>query len=148
MDHDLGTPDQRCVHRPQTLTSDITPLPTRPRFVLAVSTTAAILLLVACSAGASGGNFPATVLPTMPKGAPTHFVPADSTKSMAHADTTVAAPCQSPLKDPQGGVTIILIRSENGVGDYLAPSGSYGIPDGQLLRLECSSGEVLGLVRR
>jgi hypothetical protein len=104
--------------------------------------------LAACSAAAGSGSFPTAVLPAMPTGAPAHFVPADPMKTMGSADTSNASPCLSPLKDPRTGTTIILVRSENGVGDYLAPSGAYGIPDGQLLRLECGSGEVLGLVRR
>ena len=69
-------------------------------------------------------------------------MPADSTKALSTAS------CLSPLKDPQSGTTIILVRSENGVGDYLAPSGAFHIPDGQVLRLDCGSGEVLGLVHR
>jgi hypothetical protein len=114
-----------------------------PAYRLALST----LLFVACSAGGSGSM---TSAPPMaaPKGAPVRFVPADSTKALSGADTARAASCVSPLKDPRTGTIIILVRSENGVGDYLAPSGSYGVPDGQLLRLDCGSGEVLGLVRR
>lgn len=121
---------------------------TPQRLLASVGPAAFGLALAACSTAAGSGNFPTSVLPTMPKDAPAHFVPADSTKTLVRADTSSAAPCISPMKDPRTGVAIILVRSENGVGDYLAPSGSYGIPDGQLLRLECSSGEVLGLVRR
>jgi hypothetical protein len=121
---------------------------TPPRLFSSAGSAAVGLALAACSAAAGSGNFPTSVLPTMPNGAPTRFVPADSTKTLARADTSSAPPCISPMKDPGTGTLIVLVRSENGVGDYLAPSGSYGIPDGQLLRLECDSGEVLGLVRR
>lgn len=95
----------------------------------------------ACSTG-TGGTSLSTVPQPLPPGTPTRFVPADSTKALP------AEGCLSPLKDPQSGTTIILVRSENGIGDYLAPSGAFHIPDGKVLRLECSSGEVLGLVRR
>jgi len=109
-----------------------------PRSAAAV---ALALALGACSAGTNGAGMAATP-GALPPGAPTRFAPADSTKALP------ASGCLSPLKDPQSGTTIILVRSENGVGDYLAPSGAYHIPDGKLLRLDCSSGDVLGLVRR
>jgi len=99
------------------------------------------LTLGACSAGAGGTNMAATP-DALPSGVPTRFAPADSTRALPESG------CLSPLKDPQSGTTIILVRSENGVGDYLAPSGAFHIPDGRLLRLDCSSGDVLGLVRR
>jgi len=78
----------------------------------------------------------------IPASVPARFVPADSTRTLP------AEGCLSPLKDPKTGTTIFLVRSENGVGDYLAPSGAFHIPDGKVLRLECSSGDVLGLVQR
>jgi hypothetical protein len=100
-----------------------------------------ITLAGACSTG-TGGSSLSTAPQPLPPGVPTRFVPADSTKSLP------ASGCLSPLKDPQSGTTIIMVRADNGVGDYLAPSGAFHIPDGKVLRLECSTGEVLGLVRR
>jgi hypothetical protein len=107
---------------------------------LAVGGGAFGFLLASCSTG-TGGTMASTPQP-LPAGVPTRFVPADSTKTLP------AEGCLSPLKDPKTGTTIILVRSESGVGDYLAPSGAFHIPDGKVLRLDCSSGEVLGLVRR
>jgi hypothetical protein len=83
-----------------------------------------------------------------PVTAPPRFVPLDSAKVIAPADTLAGDGCLSPLADPVTGIQIILIRSESGLGDYLAPSGSYGIRDGQLIRLDCNTGKVLGIVRR
>lgn len=106
----------------------------------------AFVAVPACSVGGSG-SMAATPTPA-PVTAPTRFVPLDAAKRIAPADTLAGDGCLSPLADPAKGTQIILVRSENGIGDYLAPSGSYGIPDGKVLRIECNTGHVLGLVRR
>ena len=102
--------------------------------------------LTACSIGGSG-NMGAVAAPA-PVTAPTRFVPLDAANLIAPTDTTAGSGCLSPLRDPAKDIQIILIRSESGLGDYLAPSGSYGIPDGKLLRIDCNTGSVVGLVRR
>lgn len=102
--------------------------------------------LAACSIGGSG-NMSAVASPA-PVTAPTRFLPLDATKLVTPADTTAGDACLSPMVDPAKNIQIILIRSESGLGDYLAPSGSYGIPDGRLLRIDCNTGSVVGLVRR
>lgn len=112
----------------------------------AARSSAIAAMLVACSTGGSGSM---AVAPTAaPVSVPARFVPQDATKLVASGDTLAGDGCLSPLKDPAKGTQLILIRSESGVGDYLAPSGSYGIPDGKLLRIDCNTGTVLGLVRR
>jgi hypothetical protein len=83
-----------------------------------------------------------------PVTAPPHFVPLDSTSVIAPADTLAGDGCLSPMRDPVTGIKIILVRSESGLGDYDAPSGAYGMGDDQLIRLECNTGRVLGIVRR
>jgi hypothetical protein len=103
-------------------------------------------MAAACSTGGSGGM--ATTPTAAPLNVPARFVPQDAAKLVAPADTLAGDGCLSPLKDPAKGTQLILIRSESGIGDYLAPSGSYGIPDGRLLRIDCNTGTVLGLVRR
>lgn len=102
--------------------------------------------LAACSLGGSG-SMNAVASPA-PVTAPSRFVPLDAAKLLAPADTTAGDGCLSPMMDPAKNIQIVLIRSESGLGDYLAPSGSYGIPDGRLLRLDCNTGSVVGLVRR
>jgi hypothetical protein len=102
--------------------------------------------VAACSIGGSGSM--GEVATPAPTSAPSRFVPLDPTKLIVPADTTAGDGCLSPLKDPATDVQLILIRSESGLGDYLAPSGSYGIPDGKLLRIDCNTGSVVGLVRR
>jgi len=83
-----------------------------------------------------------------PVTAPPRFVPLDSTAVIAPADTLAGAGCLSPMVDPITGIQVVLMRSESGLGDYQPPSGSYGMRDDQLLRLECNTGQVIGVVRR
>ena len=107
----------------------------------------AAVTVAACSVGGSG-NMRSVIESPAPVTAPPRFVPLDSAMVIAPADTLVGDGCLSPLADPVTGTQIILIRSESGLGDYLAPSGSYGIRDGHLIRLDCNTGKVLGIVRR
>lgn len=122
-----------------------------PELTLAPSRRAGALVatvaVVACSAGGSG-SMRSVIESPAPVTAPPRFLPPDSAKVIAPADTLLGDGCLSPLADPVTGIQIILIRSESGLGDYLAPSGSYGIRDGQLIRLDCNTGKVLGIVRR
>jgi len=103
-------------------------------------------ILAACSVGGSG-SMASTPTPA-PVATPSRFVPLDPAKLVAAADTVAGDGCVSPMVDRARGIQIILVRSDNGIGDYLAPSGSYCIPDGRVLRIECNTGHVLGLVRR
>lgn len=104
-------------------------------------------LVAACSVGGSG-SMRSVIESPAPVTAPLRFVPLDSTNVIVPADTLAGDGCWSPMEDPVTGVQIILIRSESGLGDYLAPSRSYGLRDDQLLRLDCNTGKVLGIVRR
>lgn len=58
--------------------------------------------------------------------------------------------CKSPLTDPEDGTKIILQTSfgEEGLGDYVVPQGKYGVKSGELLRINCATGEVVGIVKR
>ena len=62
----------------------------------------------------------------------------------------VANTCNSPLTDPRDGTQLIMQASygEEGVGDYVVPSGKYGVKSGELLRVNCATGEVVGIVKR
>lgn len=104
-------------------------------------------LLAACSTGGSGST--RTVLEAPPPvTAPPRFAPTSAADVIAPADTLSGSGCLNPMVDPVTGIQVILVRAESGLGDYEAPSGSYGLHDGQLLRLECNTGRVLGIVRR
>lgn len=58
--------------------------------------------------------------------------------------------CVSPLVDPRDGTTIRIHSSFGAeeVGDYSVPEGMYGVGENELLRINCRTGEVLGIVRR
>jgi hypothetical protein len=56
--------------------------------------------------------------------------------------------CRNPMVDPRDGTRLSLIRSAGGHGDYEVPAGRYGVGEGQLLRLECATGNVIGVVAR
>ena len=59
--------------------------------------------------------------------------------------------CRSPLIDPRDQTQIRIVRSGGSGGghrgDYEVPAGRYGVGENELLRIECSSGEPLGIVR-
>lgn len=56
--------------------------------------------------------------------------------------------CRNPLVDPRDGTRLTLVRSAEGEGDYEAPAGRYGLRPGHLLRVDCASGRVVGVVGR
>lgn len=56
--------------------------------------------------------------------------------------------CQSPLIDVETGAQLILMRSANGLGDYQVQERSYGLEQGELLRIECRTRVIIGVVRR
>ncbi len=105
-----------------------------------------VVLLAACSSGNSGMQ--SVIEHPAPVTAPPRFAPLDSARVIAPTDTLAGDGCLSPMRDPITGIEIVLVRSESGLGDYNAPSGSYGMRDDQLIRLECNTGRVLGVVRR
>ena len=57
--------------------------------------------------------------------------------------------CTSPMVDPNDGTEIVMVTSfANGIGDYAVTGGKYGVKEGELLRINCSTGEVLGIVKK
>jgi len=107
---------------------------------------ASALTLGACGkwTGGSLGQAPTPAPITVP----TQFSPAHADQRVAPADTLVGGGCLNPLVDPATGTQITLLRSGSGIGDYEAPSGAFGIPDGKVIRIDCNTGQVAGLVRR
>lgn len=56
--------------------------------------------------------------------------------------------CRNPIVDPVDGTELILIQSQAGLGDYSVENGKYGVGRGELLRINCTTGEVVGIVKR
>lgn len=104
-------------------------------------------LLVVVGGCALGGS-------TYPEGAPVReavdvperFVTEDLPAGAAVTDTLPGSGCRSPLIDPRDGTRVRMINSQRRVGDYAAPEGRYGVRPGELLRVECNTGRVLGIV--
>lgn len=56
--------------------------------------------------------------------------------------------CLSPLTDPRDGTTIILEKSYgNNLGDYKVPKKKYNVSNRELLRINCKTGKVIGIVK-
>lgn len=56
--------------------------------------------------------------------------------------------CKSPMIDPRSGISLTMVRSEEDYADYEVPNMNYGVERGELLRLDCSTGEVIGIVKK
>ena len=57
------------------------------------------------------------------------------------------AACLTPLVDPRDKTSITLVRSRLGYGDYKVPTGKYGVAAAELLRVDCTVGRAVGVVR-
>lgn len=56
--------------------------------------------------------------------------------------------CATPLRVPSSRITLTLVRSQSGRGDYRPdPVDAYGMRVTELLRVDCRSGRVIGAVR-
>ncbi len=107
---------------------------------------AALLFVAAC--GRSG---PWQLVPRPVTGLPEQFVA--NAPSPAGAE---AGACRTPLRDARDGTLLTLVRSTRGRGemdvawgDYaVSPAGRYGVQVGELLRVECGSGQPVGKVPR
>lgn len=65
------------------------------------------------------------------------------------ADTIVGQGCRSQVVDPRDGTRLRMVRvGGDGLGDYDAPEGRYGVGPKEVLRLDCNTGRVLGIARR
>lgn len=104
-------------------------------------------ILAALLGCGTGGSMNALVVPTPARGAPERFEPLDRSARLMPADTIIGSGCLSPMVDPRDEYQVRFTRAGGGVADYRVPDGRYGVGPGQLLRLECNSGRVLGVVR-
>lgn len=93
------------------------------------------LCLLSCTAGRQGDGDIRTAVNT-----PNQF---DVPAGMAWGDNT----CKNPIIDPQDGTELILVQSRDGMGDYRVTGMKYGVNQGELLRVNCRTGAVVGIVR-
>ena len=95
-----------------------------------------IFLLLSCGPGRSAGDG----LVRLAEDLPDSF---DPPAGILWGDNT----CNTQVIDSVDGTKLILVKSANGVGDYRVTGGKYGVGKGELLRLNCNTGEVLGIVK-
>lgn len=112
----------------------------------AATTLGIALALVACVSGGPADLSGPVLRPAA--GAPERFEPEPPSLRIQPGDTLAGGGCRSPLVDPRDGFTIRMVRSEAVVADYAVEMGRYGVEDGELLRVECNTGRVMGVVRR
>ena len=87
-------------------------------------------------------------LPVRPASdAPARFEPRNASLRLAPGDTLAGPGCLSPMVDPRDGTEVRFVFSTS-YGEYELPAGRYGARAGELLRLECNTGRVIGLVPR
>lgn len=103
------------------------------------------LLLTTCALGTSG-SFPASTDARPAAGVPFRFDPEAPAGRVTPADTIAGEGCRNPMLDPRDGQRLTLVRSLGGEGDYRVPTGMYGVGVGELLRIECNTGRVVGIV--
>ena len=78
--------------------------------------------------------------------APARFEPGNRRARLEPGDTLAGSGCLSPLIDPRDRGVARLVRSGGGLGDYAGPSGRYGAAIDDLLRVECNTGRLIGIV--
>ncbi len=113
----------------------------------ALRSAAVAATLAACALG-QGGSFPADSAARAAQDIPARFEPVAPMARVTPGDTISGSGCTSPLRDPRDGTELRLERAVSPRGDYVAPAGRYGMEPNELLRVDCNSGSVIGIVRR
>ena len=116
-----------------------------------MSARAAIALLAIAAAGCSlgvGGSFPSDASARTAVDVPHRFEPADPDDRIQPGDTIAGPGCRSPMLDPRDGTRIVFLRSAGQRADYAVAGGRYGVNEYELLRLDCNTGTVIGVVER
>ena len=104
---------------------------------------AVMFLTAGCAGNSSSWHDDASARPGTDL--PDHFLIATQTGT---SEPNPDGACHTPMVDPRDGTSLSLIRSAEGRGDYEVPEGRYGVAKNQLLRLECATGRVVGIVKR
>jgi hypothetical protein len=116
-------------------------------FHLLVAVWLLLLAVFALTGGCATANFPPDGAARTAQNLPDYFRVGTPT------GTTTVEPiqgegCQNPMVDPRTEARLRLVRSQGDRGDYEVPGGRYGVGTQELLRLECKTGRVVGIVPR
>lgn len=99
------------------------------------------IALAACASTSTFSTDPGAVRPA--ENTPVHFVTEEGVAGVADM-------CRSPLVDPRDQTRLRLVRSgsigASYQGDYSVSGGRYGVLPGELLRIDCGTGQALGIV--
>lgn len=105
-----------------------------------------LLATLGCATHSASGNRDALPIRAA-SDVPARFEPREAALRLAPGDTIAGPGCVSPMVDPRDRTEIRFISSK-WYGDYEVPAGRYGARPGEVLRLECNTGRVIGLVPR
>ena len=101
---------------------------------------AAALLVLASGCAAAATQFPDDASARALSGAPVAVT--------AAVGSDASGACVTPLRVLSSRITLTLVRSLSGRGDYRPdPADAWGMRVTELLRVDCRSGRVLGAVR-
>lgn len=76
------------------------------------------------------------------------FEPDDPALRIQPGDTLAGGGCLNPMWTADGSTRMTLETSDAGWGDYRVPEGWLGMGPAELLRLDCNTGQPLGVVLR
>lgn len=107
----------------------------------AISTLVLSLVAAACATTSTFSAEPRDLRPA--RDTPITFVTVDGVSGVPDW-------CANPLIDPRDQTRLRLVRSgavgSVQQGDYAVEGGQYGVGPGELLRIECSTGQTIGIV--
>jgi hypothetical protein len=115
----------------------------RPRWVLLCG----LVAMPGCSLGV-GGSFPSDASARSAIDAPLRFEPANPEDRLTPGDTIAGSGCRSPMVDPRDGTRIVFLRAAGQRADYAVAGRQYGVNEHELLRIDCNTGTVIGVVDR
>lgn len=102
-----------------------------------------LLIVSSCSTM----NFPSDDKAREANNVPDHFL-VGTPNGTVTSEPTPEEGCRNPMVDPSDGTKIQLVRSSHDRGDYEVPNDRYGVGEKELLRLDCGTGRVVGIVRK
>lgn len=112
--------------------------------------TGALLLVSSGCAVRSSSIYPADARARPAADTPIRFMVGTMPSGGALTEPVAGASCRNPMVDPRDGTQLRLVQSQSAdsgyVGDYAVPNERYGARIGELLRLNCSTGEAIGFV--